>query len=99
MDISLAKGLTKEFFRLLPKNLENKLNEITPIFVKFKNNPRKFIFEINNLLKSDSNNFSIHFAEFGTKRKPKIAFTALEIGDYHAMKVNLSMDNIMAMAP
>ena len=28
MDISLAKGLTKEFFRLLPKNLENKLNEI-----------------------------------------------------------------------
>ena len=83
MDISLAKGLTKEFFRIISKNLENKLEE-APAFLKHKKtNQQKFIFRLNNLLNSDWNNFCIHFAEFGTKRKPKIGLTDLGIGDYH----------------
>jgi len=82
MDVSLAKGFTKEFFRQLPINLKNRLNEITPLFQNSKNKSR-FVSKLNNSLSKDANNFAIHHAEFGSKRKPKIAFTVLELGDYH----------------
>lgn len=82
MDISLAKGLTKELFRQIPINLNKKLDLMLALYLRSKK-VSSFINKYNQLLDSKWNNFSIHHSVFGNKRKLSIGFTILDIQEIH----------------
>jgi hypothetical protein len=82
MDISLAKGLTKELFRQIPLNLDKKLDLMLALYLRSKK-VSSFINKYNQLLDSNWNNFSIHHAVFGNKKKMSIGFTILDIQEIH----------------
>ena len=85
IDKSLAKGLTREFFKNINKNLKIKFKDLKNLRDK-KSKHKIFLISLEKLLSTDWNNFSINHCKWGKPKSLNLGYTVLDIGDYNPLE-------------